>query len=124
LTRPDANQEIADHDQNSWQTVHPGLLQTFEEASFAIYRTKFTPFASTSRNGGQILFESLSGIAEIWLDHQLIARKEFPEPAPFAAHIPPAEGIRTLSVLVKSVGVTETGLGATVRVQESEHPAV
>ena len=122
LTRPDANQEIADHDQNSWQTVHPGLLQTFEEASFAIYRTKFTPFASACRNGGQILFESLSGIAEIWLDHQLIARKEFPEPAPFAAHIPPAEGIRTLSVLVKSDGVTETGLGATVRVQELQHP--
>ncbi|MBC8097646.1 MAG: glycoside hydrolase family 2 protein [Akkermansiaceae bacterium] len=102
---PGANQELAENDQNSWQQVQPGRLQTFAEGSHAIYRIKFKPLASVQKAGGQIVFKSVTGKAEVWLDKKLLGRKDTLEAAPFTIAIPAGEGERTLSVLIQ----TETG---------------
>lgn len=116
-TKPDANQEIADSDQNSWQPVYPGKLQTFDGGSYAIYRIKFKPFASVQKSGGQIVFKSITGKAEIWLDRQLIGRKESAKTESFTVQLPPAGGERTLSVLIEGAVGKPAGLGGAVHVE-------
>ena len=114
--KPDPNQKIADHDQNSWQPVQPGQLMVLEEGRFMIFRTVFTPFAEARKNGGRITFESLVGHAEIWLDNQLAGVKESSDPGAFTVELPPAAGERILSVLVQGGKEKTAGLGGAVRV--------
>jgi beta-galactosidase len=115
--KPDANQEIADSDQNSWQPVQPGKLQTFDGGSYAVYRIKFKPFASIQKSGGQIVFKSITGKAEFWLDKNLVGRKADAKAGRFTVQFPPAEGERTLSVLVEGAAGKQAGLGGVVYVE-------
>jgi beta-galactosidase len=115
--KPDANQEIADSDQNSWQPVQPGKLQTFDGGSYAVYRIKFKPFASVQKSGGQIVFKSVTGKAEVWLDKKLIGTKESAKAGSLTVRIPPADGERTLSVLVEGAAGKPAGLGGAVHVE-------
>lgn len=117
---PDPNQEIADNDQNSWQQVQPGKLFSFEGGNFAVYRIKFKPFSGVQQNGGEIIFKSISGKAEVWIDKQLGGKKETFEAAPFTAAIPVGQGERTLSVLIESQPGAPAGLGGTVSVETLE----
>jgi beta-galactosidase len=114
--KPDPNQEIADHDQNSWQPVQPGQLLVLDEGRFMIFRTVLTPFAESRKKGGKITFESLVGHAEIWLDNQLAGVKESSGPGTFTVELPPAAGERILSVLVQGGKEKTAGLGGAVRV--------
>ena len=116
-TAPDPNQELADNDQNSWQQVQPGKLETFDDGSYAIYRIKFKPFAGVQKSGGQIVFKSVTGKAEVWLDKKLIAQKEAFDTVPLTVAIPPGEGERTLSVLVESQPGKPAGFGAAITVE-------
>ena len=47
-------------------------------------------------------FERLSGRAEIWLDGQLLGRKDDTAVREFSLALPPGEGERELSVLIES----------------------
>jgi beta-galactosidase len=115
--RPDANQQIADHDQNSWQPLHPGHLLPLAEGRHMILRATFTPFAETRKNGGRITFESLAGRAEVWLDQRLVGRKESARAESLTVPLPPAEGERTLSVLFEGAAGESAGLGGAVHVE-------
>lgn len=116
-TKPDANQEIADSDQNSWQPVQPGKLQAFDGGNYAIYRIKFKPPGSVQKNGGQIVFKSITGKAEVWLDKTLIGKKESANAGRFAVQIAPAQNERTLSVLVEGTAGKTAGLGGAVFIE-------
>jgi beta-galactosidase len=99
---PDPNQEIADSDQNSWQQIQSGKLQPFADGSFAVYRIQFKPFAGVQQNGGRIVFSSVTGKAEAWLDKKLVGKKDTFDGAPFTVAIPPGPGERTLSMLIEA----------------------
>jgi beta-galactosidase len=113
-TAPDPNQEIADNDQNSWQQIQPGKLQAFAEGSFAVYRTKFKPFAGVQKNGGQLVFKSITGKAQVWLDNKLLGRKDGSASAPLTVLVPSGDGERMLSVLVETQPGKQAGLGGAV----------
>jgi beta-galactosidase len=119
---PDANEEPAESDQNTWQEIQPGHLQSFDAGSHAVYRIRFRPFAAERTAGGRIVFQSVTGKAEVWLDQKLAATKSAFDPAPMAVALPPGEGERILSVRVEAQSGRQAGLGGSVRVAP-ENPA-
>src|SRR5205823_5578979 len=101
-TAPDPNQAIAENDQNSWSPVPGGRLQTFAGGKFAIFRVQFQPRANVRRAGGNLVFPSITGKAEVWLDGKLLGKKEDDAAAPLSVLLPAGEGERTLSVLIEA----------------------
>lgn len=74
--RPDPSQMIADNDMNSWEPVGIGQTVSLPSAKYIIYRTTFTPYKKQQKDGGKIVFHKLSGKAEIWMNGQLLGKKE------------------------------------------------
>jgi beta-galactosidase len=111
---PDPNVVVADNDMNTWPSVQPGELQSFTGGSFALYRTKFTPFVSIQTGGGRIVFQSITGQAEVWINGACLGRKPEPAAAPFSVALPPGEGQRTLTVLIQTRPGVAAGLSGSV----------
>jgi len=117
-TKPDPCAQVADNDMNTWANVSPGHLEKFGGGAWAVFRCeKFRPYESQRKNGGTIVFESISGKAEIWLDEKLVATKTDSRPARLTAPLPAADGPHALSVLVETAPGQPAGLGGPVRVQ-------
>jgi len=117
-TKPDPCAQVADNDMNTWVNVTPGHLEKFGGGAWAVFRAeKFLPFESQRKNGGTIVFESIAGKAEIWLDEKLVATKTDSGPSRLTAPLPAADGLRALSVLVETAPGQPAGLGGPVRVQ-------
>ncbi|MBC7913463.1 MAG: hypothetical protein H7Y07_05000 [Pyrinomonadaceae bacterium] len=116
-TKPDANQELAANDQNSWAPTRAGQLQNLTNGKFVVYRTSFTPFADQQKVGGQLLLKRVTGKAEVYLDKKLIATKTNAAAADLKVIIPPGNGERTLSVLIESETGQRAGFGGIVTVQ-------
>lgn len=114
---PDPNQEVAESDMNTWVGVLPGDLQSFADGPWAIYRIRFTPYAAVKQKGGQLVFKSITGRAEVWLDKQLVAKKESFERATFSVPIAPKDHERTLSVLIQASSDSLSGLDAPVVIE-------
>jgi beta-galactosidase len=120
---PDPNQDVAENDMNTWAGILPGDLQSFGGLPYAIYRTQFHPFLSVQKSGGVIVFKSVTGLAEVWLDKKLVAKKESFEGQPIEVSLPPHFGDRTLSVLIKSPPGEPAGLGGPVVVVAGDRSA-
>jgi len=119
--RPDPNQQFASNDMNSLDHGRPGRLEgPAKDAPWSMYRSVFTPRRRVGINGGAIVFAEVVGTAEVWMDGQLLARKETAEPAPLTAPFGPGAGPRTLSLLVKAAPDAPSGMGRTVSVQERQ----
>jgi beta-galactosidase len=74
-TKPDATQEIADYDMNTWTNSKPGQTTKLIETGYLVFKTTFKPYTSQQKNGGKIVLKALAGKAEIWLDNTLIVTK-------------------------------------------------
>jgi beta-galactosidase len=116
-SRPDPNQELAESDMNTWTTVLPGGLQSFTGGTWATYRIHFQPFSQVEKSGGQLIFRSITGKAQVWLDEQLLGEKDAFAPATLHVFMPPGEGWRTLSVLIETQPDQPAGLGAMVTIE-------
>ena len=115
--KPDPNVQIADNDMNSWTDIRPGHLGKFGDGTWAILRSeKFKPYALQCKEGGRIVFRSITGKAEIWLDQKLVATKSDSQPAPMTVPLPAGEGTRVLSVLVETMPGQPAGLSGSVEV--------
>ena len=100
--KPDPNMEVAKYDMNSWAAIKPGALQKFGAGQYALYRTSFKPFAEQCEKGGKILFKSVTGKVEVWLDKQLIGTKTNPENGDFTVDLPVGNNTRTLTLLIEA----------------------
>lgn len=118
--KPDANQKLADSDQNSWQQVQPGKLQAFDGGGYVVYRIKFKPYARVQKQGGRIVFKSITGKAEVWLDEKLIATKETSEAGQLEVSIPASQGERVLSVIIEVNSDKQAGLGGAVFIESND----
>jgi len=116
-TKPDANQEIAANDMNSWAPIKPGQLQTLTDGSFAIYRTIFTPHAAQQTNGAEVILKKVGGKAEVYIDKKLAATKTNLESVDVIATIPAGKGEHIISVLIEGVLGKGVGLGGLVIVK-------
>jgi beta-galactosidase len=114
--KPDPNLEIPDNDQNSWFNVQSGKLNQLTNGSFAIYRAILKPYSVIRKNGGEIVFESIVGKAEIYVNKQLVGTKTNPDDMLFAVKVPPAENY-TVSVLIEGQKGQKVGFLGIVRVE-------
>ena len=92
-------------------------MQSFTGGAFALYRVRFTPFASQQRQGGQLVFQGITGHAEIWLDGVRLGEKTGEPEMPLSVALPPGEGSRLLTVLVQTRTCVPAGLSQPVSVR-------
>lgn len=116
-TALDPNQALADSDQNSWQRIHPGRLDSFEGGRYAIFRARFRPYEKVRAIGGRLSFAGVVGIAEFWLDGTKVQTKDNSAESSVVIDLPPGEGERTLSILVQVDDGFDAGLSGPVVVQ-------
>ena len=115
--RPDVGMKIADNDMNTWEPITPGTAQFLKNATHVIWRTEMNLRDEYEKNGGIILFKSMAGRAEVWLDGKLIAKKEDVNERDFKAEFGPVDGPCELRVLLYSSPNTHVGLKGTIKVQ-------
>jgi beta-galactosidase len=118
VDKPDPSVEVASYDMNTWANTKPGSLVSFtDNNSYVLYRTSFKPHLAEQKDGGQIVFKSVQGKAEIWLDKQLVGTKEVEDAQDFTVNLPAGSNTMTLSVLIQ-VGKNNkrAGLGGIVKV--------
>ena len=70
-----------------------------------------------SGGGGELSFASVSGMASLFVDGQLVAEKRDPKPGPLTATLPAGEGKRTIALVVAGLGNIESGLIGRVTVR-------
>lgn len=74
--RPDPNVVIADNDMNSWEPIGVGTMTKLSVDAYVVLRASFKTFQSHQTNGGTVTFKKMTGKAEVWLNGQLIGKKE------------------------------------------------
>lgn len=114
VDRPESMQKLRTADTSDWIAIQPGRLQHFRDGPFAIFRAQLKPHASIRKGGGQLVFNDLRGMAQIWIDDQLMGEKSDAGRQTFSVPIPPGDDERTISVLIESPLGTHAGLGGTV----------
>ena len=114
---PDPNQELADSDQNSWQQVQPGKLQSFAGGRYAIYRTSFKPFKQVQRRGGRLVFHGTTGRTEVWLDRRPVGTKSQQEDASLIVPVPAGDGQHTLSVVIETSAGRPAGFSGEITIE-------
>jgi beta-galactosidase len=115
--RLDPNVEVADNDMNTWAAIQPGELQSFTEGCWALYRIKFQPFAAIQERGGRIVFRSLSGRAEVWVDGERLAQKAEVGEGWLRVELSPKVGERILTVLIETRPGVSAGLSGAISVE-------
>lgn len=117
--RPDVCMEIPDSDMNSWQPVTIGVGRSTHLANsrYVIYRTVFAPPVDYRRSGGAIVFKKMFGRAEVWLNGQLLGKKNIVEEADFKVELPPREEACDLRVLCYGEENSYAGLRGNVNIQ-------
>lgn len=116
-TRPDAAQEIADFDMNTWASMKPGQTSKMSETGFLIFKTSFKPYALQQKNGGEIVLKALTGKAEIWLNSKRVFTKTTTIQEDVTVVFPPKSGDWKLTVVSEGLQNDWIGLGGVVSVE-------
>lgn len=97
--------------------IRPGRLQEFADGRFALYRTRFEPVSTVKKFGGRLVFDDLTGKAEVWIDGRLAGQKPAEARSIFAVDIPPGDGERAVHLLVEAALGAQAGFGGDVKVE-------
>ena len=100
--RPDPNMVLAESDMNSWGWDEPPIRRGPEAEPFRLYRTSVPVRGDRNDGRARLVFGSIAGKAEVWVDGVKIGEKATPEPAPFVALLPKGSARRQLTVLVQA----------------------
>ena len=119
-SKPNATQDIADYDMNTWTNSNGLNPTTFTETGYSIYRSNFKPFVAQQTNGGQIVFKNIVGKAEFWLDKTLVATKLTPEKKDITIEFPPKKSEFKLSIVFEAGKNEKAGVAGVVSVGEKE----
>lgn len=119
IDRPDMREEVSRGDMNSWGWLKPGATQSPSDAGrFYRFQVGFTPRAAIERAGGRLVFGRLAGRAEIWLDGQLMVRKESAALDRVVVPLPARPGRRVVTLLFEAPpGSPPYGIAGAVRVE-------
>ncbi len=119
-TKPDPNQHVADNDMNSWEVVKPGKLEGFD-GNYAVFRSeKFQPSAGQNAIPCKIVFGSITGKAEVWLDGKLAGAKTNAKAGSLTVPLPPGDQEHTLSVLIEKEPGKSAGFSGDVTVKTAD----
>ncbi|WP_373988649.1 beta-galactosidase GalA [Duganella sp. BuS-21] len=105
--RPDPNQKLASFDMNTWGWGSPPM-RAAAGSKYHLYRASFTPRKNLADGKGRIRFAAIKGKAEIWLNGQLIGKKDSYAAAPLDVTLPSGPGKRDINVLIEA----EAGQGS------------
>jgi len=116
-TKPDATQDIADYDMNTWANMKPGQTNKLSETGYLVYKTSFKPYNAQQKNGGKIILKALAGKAEVWLDNKLVYTKTTTDKEDITVSFPAKAGDRKLTVVSEGQQNEWVGLGGLVSVE-------
>jgi beta-galactosidase len=116
-TKPDATQEIADYDMNTWANMKPGQTNKLSDTGYLVYKTSFKPYNAQQKNGGKIVLKALAGKAEVWLDNKLVFTKSTATREDVSVSIPAKSGEWKLTVVSEGQQNEWVGLGGLVTVE-------
>ncbi len=114
--RPDITTIFTDFTQSKWNATRPGQLQNFEKGNFAVFVNSFKPLKAQQKDGAKILFKSLTGKAEIYLDQKLIYTKTSFVTEDVNVNIPASQNEQKLNVLIETENNIKAGFGGWVLV--------
>ncbi|MHA4867564.1 beta-galactosidase GalA [Duganella sp. PWIR1] len=114
--RPDPNQKLASFDMNTWGWGSPPM-RAAAGSKYHLYRASFTPRKSLADGKGRIRFAAIKGKAEIWLNGQLIGKKDSYAAAPLDVTLPAGLGKRDLNVLIEAEAGQGSGIEGHVTIE-------
>lgn len=114
--RPDPNQKLASFDMNTWGWGSPPM-RAVAGSKYHLYRASFTPRKNLADGKGRIRFAGIKGKAEIWLNGQLIGRKDSYAAAPLDVTLPAGAGKRDLNVLIEAEPGQGSGIEGHVTIE-------
>ena len=119
--RPDPTQKVADNDMNSWGWGQPPFMSQAKgetaPARYRLYRTNFTPRKNLARGDGELFIGDVVGRVEVWLNGELLYKKDKVRKQTLRLPIPKGEGNRELTFLLEDEGQDNAVIGGPVIVQ-------
>jgi beta-galactosidase len=116
-TRPDPNVVLAETDMNSWGWDEPPMRREADAKPFRLYRSSVNVRADRNDGRAQLVFGTVAGKAEVWVDGVKIGEKTSAEPTPFAVTLPKGEWRRHVTVLIEAAPNQPTGLWGRVSLE-------
>ena len=114
--RPDPNQQLASFDMNTWGWGSPPM-RAAAGSKYHLYRASFTPRKNLSDGTGRIRFAAIKGKAEIWLNGQLIGKKDSYATQGLDVTLPAGVGKRELNVLIEAEPGQGSGIEGYVTIE-------
>ncbi|WP_229262189.1 beta-galactosidase GalA [Duganella guangzhouensis] len=114
--RPDPNQKLASFDMNTWGWGSPPM-RAAAGSKYHLYRASFTPRKNLADGSGHIRFAAIKGKAEIWLNGQLIGKKDSFAAGPLDVALPAGAGKRELNVLLEAEAGQGVGIEGNVTIE-------
>ncbi|WP_229258516.1 beta-galactosidase GalA [Duganella rivi] len=114
--RPDPNQKLASFDMNTWGWGSPPM-RAAAGSKYHLYRASFTPRKNLATGTGRIRFASIKGKAEIWLNGQLIGKKDSYAAEPLDVTLPAGAGKREINVLIEAEPGQGSGIEGHVTIE-------
>jgi beta-galactosidase len=116
-TRPDPNVMVADNDMNTWGWDEPPMRRGPESQAFRLYRTSFNVRADNNDGHARLVFASVAGKAEVWVDGVKLGEKTSAAPAPFSVVLPQGATRRQLTLLIEAVPGQASGVWGRVALE-------
>lgn len=116
--KPDATQEIADYDMNTWANCKPGSLQKLSDGGFLVFKTSFKPYIAQQKTGGKVIIKSLVGKSEVWMDDKLVFSKTTASKEDVSVVFLPGAGNRKVTIVSEGELGEMLGLGGIVSVEK------
>jgi beta-galactosidase len=114
--RPDPNQKLASFDMNTWGWGSPPM-RAAAGSKYHLYRASFTPRKNLANGTGRIRFAAIKGKAEIWLNGQLIGKKDSYASEALDVTLPAGVGKRELNVLIEAEPGQGSGIEGHVTIE-------
>lgn len=118
-TRPDPNVVLAESDMNSWGWDEPPIRRGPEAPAFRLYRSGFPVRDDRNDGRARLVFGTIAGKAEVWVDGVQLGTKSTPEAAPFEVLLPKGSKQRQVTVLVEAQPGQASGLWGRVVLEKS-----
>ncbi|RZT08863.1 beta-galactosidase [Duganella sp. CF402] len=114
--RPDPNQKLASFDMNTWGWGSPPM-RAAAGSKYHLYRASFTPRKNLADGTGRIRFAAIKGKAEVWLNGQLIGKKDSYASEALDVTLPAGAGKRELNVLIEAEPGQGSGIEGHVTIE-------
>jgi beta-galactosidase len=108
---------LAETDMNSWGWDEPPIRRGPDAEPFRLYRSGLPVRADRNDGRARLVFASIAGKAEVWVDGVKLGEKTSAGTAPFEVLLPKGEARRQVTVLVEAQPGQPSGLWGRVSLE-------